>query len=161
MDNVEKIKSLNFPLVSYLWLVLSSYFFLNLLLNGMIFWGVCFYTAIFSGSIYFFFARYSCKITIEKNKIIVQYLAFWLKNIEVERDKIYFFDYKRGFYDFGEDLVHKKEIFLETICYDTVYLKMKDGKEISINVNIRINSFKKLKQIFNTITEENQKLKSK
>jgi hypothetical protein len=141
----EQVISLNtrIPIMYYLWIIISVSFFIYFLLNNMIFWGSCFYTAIISLLFFITFSRYSCRVFIRKDELVVHYLFPSKSKISIKLETINNYSVEKGFYDWLSD-TNRADYFL--LCYDSISIKGVDNKKIEFRVNTRIGDFKKIRK---------------
>lgn len=135
------------PISFYFWILISVLFLIYLVFSEMIWQSVLMYSSIVSILCYVIFTRYPCKLFIKDDKLVCQYLVFWIPDKRIDLNTIHSFDYLKGFYDLTTD--NPQETIASTICYDSISIKKTDGKYVHFNLNTRFNDFKKIEKLLN------------
>jgi hypothetical protein len=98
---------------------------------------------IISALFYYILCRYTCVVTFERKKILINYLLFFHEDIEIEIDKIEGYDFRKGILGFNESFENSTNF--KIIFYDTIYLKMKDGNR-TVKIHARTGVFNKIRE---------------
>jgi hypothetical protein len=113
--------------------------------------GFLVYLILLVTAFYFFFSRYSCRVTLSDEGIMtVHYLMPWQKTVIVDLKKYTFYDFGRGFYGCSLSNTHGHFNLLR-YSYDQLVLASDKTfqKDLKIlKVNLRMGHFKKLLRYF-------------
>lgn len=132
------------PLSFYLLIIIAILFFAICITQKMNIFASILYCSLISSLFYYIFCRYSCIVVIENNKLRINYLFPWNKDIQFDLKCISKFYYRNGFYSpFSDNSVIIGGI---NFCFDTLVFKIKDDEtdEKIIKINTRLFFFDRI-----------------
>lgn len=133
--------STNYPIAFYVGILIVAAIFINTLLR------IQFPDSLLYPSIVFILwfatiSRYSCKVTLYNDKLVVKYLLFWHKDIEINLSELKVHKVRTSYWSFNFD--YDTNSFRGYIFYDQVTLTNKKNEKQIIRINTRIGKFGKL-----------------
>lgn len=99
-------------------------------------------------------SKFACRVIVTKNKLIVNYLAFWHSDREIDLSQIKSLKVKTSYWSFN--MRHDTNMFREYIFYDEITLIDIKDKEHRLQINSRIGSLNKVIDTLDSVTASNE-----
>lgn len=118
---------------------------------------IAFYLLLTFFFLYVFLARYACRVKVYDNEIMVKYFFFWDNDLIISLSDVSEVDFNKGFYDLYSDKTSGGLYVFPKYCYDTLFLKNKNGVIVSVKINTRMLTFNKIvSTVGNILNEKNR-----
>ncbi|WP_430811651.1 MULTISPECIES: hypothetical protein [unclassified Carboxylicivirga] len=113
------------------------------------------YPTIIFGFWFFTISHYACRLKIFSDKIVVEYIAFWIPNTEInltDKNKI---DVRLNYWSFSSR--YSGHWHKEYICYDQIDFINKENESERLKINVRIGQSNKVYDTLEKLIRNNNR----